>query len=113
MHIDFVQEDELVTARLLGRLDTSTYEEVTDSLLQKFAKTQVPVVIDLADTGLISSAVLRVLLKCAKTLKKQGRALALCCANPQNLEVLEISGFLTIMAHFNTVEDARSNVLVD
>ena len=64
------------------------------------------IVIDFAQTSYISSAGLRVLLKTAKTLHQKSGKLALCGANEQILEVLEMSGFLTMMQHHKNLDAA-------
>ncbi|MBM4202465.1 MAG: STAS domain-containing protein, partial [Gammaproteobacteria bacterium] len=63
-------------------------------------------IVDFSQTEYVSSAGLRVLLKATKQLMQVGGALALCHANPQVREILDISGFVMIMPCYATFEDA-------
>jgi anti-sigma B factor antagonist len=58
----------------------------------------------------MSSAGLRVILKTASRLQEKDGALALCNANEQIVEVLEISGFLDILQYSSSPHDAAAAV---
>ena len=81
-----------------GRLDTGTSPAAEQLIGQAIADGETRILVDFAGTQYISSAGLRVLLKTAKQLKQLGGAFALCNANEQIREVLEVSGFAAIMA---------------
>ena len=110
MDIAFEEEDGVTTALLQGRLDTNTSPQAGEELMARVNSNTQGLVINLSETVFISSSGLRILLQCAKLMKRQDRKLALCCANEQNLEVLEISGFLTLMDHHATLESALTAV---
>ena len=97
---------DVTVASPVGRLDTTTSPEAQASIDESIDGGGVKIVIDFAQTSYISSAGLRVLLKTAKTLHQKSGKLALCGANEQILEVLEMSGFLTMMPHHKTLDAA-------
>ncbi len=88
------------------RLDTNNSPEVADAITEKIQGGEDKVVFDLGRTDYISSAGLRVILVTAKLLKPKNGKMALCNANDQILEVLEISGFNSIVKHFDNLEKA-------
>jgi anti-sigma B factor antagonist len=88
-----------------GRLDTNTAPEAEKMLVDRIKGGMNCVVIDFTKTDYISSAGLRVILKAAKLLKNSGK-IALCNANAQIFEVLELSGFLTLLTHSDNLEAA-------
>lgn len=92
------------------RLDTNNSPEVSEKLLKKIDDGELKIVFDFSDTDYISSAGLRIILVVAKLLKPAKGRLALCNANDQILEVLEISGFESIARHFNSLDDATAYV---
>jgi anti-anti-sigma regulatory factor len=52
---------------------------------------------------------LRVILKAAKLVRADGK-IALCNSNAQIHEVLEISGFLDMLDHYGSLEEAMQSV---
>ena len=67
-------------------------------------------VVDFSKTDYISSAGLRVLLKAAKLLTEKKGSFALCNGNEQIEEVLEISGFLSMLTYCKKLDEAMSKV---
>lgn len=90
-----------------GRLDTHTSPEAEQLITTAIDAGETRVLVDFSKTDYISSAGLRVLLKATKHLKQAGGTFGLCNANDQIREVLEISGFATIMPCYATLEDAQ------
>ena len=88
------------------RLDTNNSPEVAEKITEKIQEGEQKVVFDLGRTDYVSSAGLRVILVTAKLLKQKNGKMALCKANDQILEVLEISGFLSIVKHLGNLEEA-------
>ena len=64
---------------------------------------------DFSQTQYISSAGLRVLLVAAKSLKKTGGQIALCCLNEFVHEVFETTGFTRIFRIYHSQEEALKN----
>lgn len=92
------------------RLDTNTSPEVVDEITKKIEEGERKVIIDFGETDYVSSAGLRVILVVAKLLKPAEGKMALCNANDQILEVLEISGFHSIVKYFDNLEAATEFV---
>ena len=92
-----------------GRLDTNNHAEAEALVLAHISSGEEKVIFDFSKTDYISSAGLRVVLVTAKKVRAKG-ALALCNANEQVGEVLEISGFLDVMQHFDSLQEALAFV---
>lgn len=88
------------------RLDTNNSPEVEETITEKIQDGEEKVVFDLGRTDYVSSAGLRVILVTAKLLKLKNGKMALCNANDQILEVLEISGFHSIVKHLDSLDEA-------
>jgi len=100
------QQDDVTIAMPGERLDTATAPEAETELTAQVDAGATRVVVDFSKTAYISSAGLRALLKVAKVLKEKSGKLALCNANEQIHEVLDITGFLTILSYCETLEEA-------
>ena len=88
------------------RLDTNNSPEVAETITEKIKDGEEKVVFDFGRTDYVSSAGLRVILVTAKLLKPKNGKMALCNANDQILEVLDISGFHSIVKHFSSLDKA-------
>lgn len=88
-----------------GRLDTNNHAEAESLVLAHVETGTERVIFDFSKTDYISSAGLRVVLVAAKRVRAGG-AIALCNANEQVGEVLEISGFLDVIQHFDSLQAA-------
>lgn len=98
MQISVAKAGEQMVAVISGRLDTATAQAAEDILLPLVENGSV--IADLAEVGYVSSAGLRVLLKAAKQARLTGARFALCGLHQPVREVLEISGFDTMMQIF-------------
>ena len=96
-----------------ARMDTGSSPEIVEKLTEKIQNGSLKVVFDLSKAEYVSSAGLRVVLVIAKLLKPAGGKLALCNSNDQILEVLEISGFHSIVRYFDDLDAAVEFVLGD
>jgi anti-sigma B factor antagonist len=92
------------------RLDTNNSPEVAKKITEKIEGGERKVIFDFNETAYISSAGLRVILVAAKLLKPAEGKMALCNANDQILEVLEISGFHAIVKYFDNLDAAKEFV---
>jgi anti-sigma B factor antagonist len=88
------------------RLDTNTSPDVEKVIKEKIQGGEHKVIFDFGQTDYVSSAGLRVILVTAKLLKQKNGKFALCNANDQILEVLEISGFQAIVKHLGNLDEA-------
>lgn len=105
MDISISTHDDILVMNLNGKLDTSTAPKVeaeTVKQIENFKK----IIINLQNTSFVSSAGLRVFLATAKRLAAAGGKLRICHANEVVLEILEISGFTTILDIRPTAEEA-------
>jgi len=93
-----------------GRLDTNTSPEAEELITDAIVSGETRVVMDFSKTDYISSAGLRVILKTAKLLKPMNGAVTLCNANEQIHEVLEISGFLSMINLLGSLDEALSTI---
>ena len=92
-----------------GRLDTNTSPEVEQAVIDAVESGETKMVFDFSKTEFISSAGLRVILKAAKILKPKNGSVSLCNSNEQIDEVLEISGFLTMIKCHDSIDAAISD----
>jgi len=104
------KQNDVIIAMPGKRLDTSTAPETETDLFAEIEAEGSRLVIDFSETSYISSAGLRVLLKMAKALKQKNGSLALCNANEQIHEVLEISGFLGMLTYCADLAEAVATV---
>ena len=93
-----------------ARLDSNSSPEVGDRLTSEIESGVLRIVFDFSETEYISSAGLRVLLMAAKLFQPTDGKLALCNANDQIVEVLDISGFFDIFKYFDDLESATEFV---
>ncbi len=102
-----IAEQEGVLVAMPGtRLDTNNSSEAESILLESIQNNKTRIIIDFSKTDYISSAGLRIILKTARLLKEKEGSFAMCQANEQILEVLEISGFLEIIDYFPSFKEA-------
>jgi anti-anti-sigma factor len=85
----------VVTAR--GRLDGSTSQAFSARLESLLAKAEPRLVLDCAGIDFMSSAGLRVVLTVLKRVKAANGRFALCAVQPPVREVLEITGFTSML----------------
>ena len=104
------KKSEVIVVMPDDQLDTNTSPEAEKMLMAQIDAGETRIVIDFSKTDYMSSAGLRVILKTASLLQQQGGGFALCNANEQIVEVLEISGFLEIVNYFSSLEDAVTAV---
>jgi len=93
-----------------GQIHSANAAEIEAQLNAQVQAGEHKVLIDMSDLAFISSAGLRVLLVLAKRLKQEGGKLVLCALNPQVLEVMEISGFLSILTTVGTRDEALARL---
>ena len=109
MSVEFKRGQEVLVASLGSRLDTNNSAEAETLVMEMIDAGELKIVMDLGATEYVSSAGLRVILKAAKILTQKGGRFALCQANDQVSEVLQISGFSSLIRCFATLEEAIDN----
>ena len=100
------EENEVVVIKLVGNLDTNTAPDAETEINQWLEKQSKKMVVSLKETKYVSSAGLRVFLATAKKMTAAGGAVKFCSPNEVVKEILDISGFSTILDVKATVEEA-------
>jgi anti-anti-sigma factor len=106
MSVLFSKSEGILVAIPDGRLDTSNAAEAEQQIVEQIEAGEGKIAVDFSKTNYISSAGLRIILKAAKLLKQKGGSIVLCNANEQIHEVLEISGFLTMLNCTDSLDEA-------
>lgn len=91
-----------------GRLDGVTSKTLDAHLNEQFAAGVSRLVLDLAKVDYVSSFGLRLVLLAAKKLNGPGKRFGVCCLTENVRQTFTISGFSSIIAIHDTVEDAVS-----
>jgi anti-sigma B factor antagonist len=96
---------------LNGRLETTTSGDTSDEIVRIIKAPNHKIIINLEGVEYISSAGLRVILTASKLLQSSRGELKLCSSNDQVKEVLETSGFNSLLNIYNNEKDAMSAFL--
>ncbi|HZO45305.1 MAG TPA: STAS domain-containing protein [Xanthobacteraceae bacterium] len=106
MEITARHRGDILVLDMTGRLDTSTSGRAHDAIVD-FAKTQPKrVILNLDELDYVSSAGLRVILTLAKLLQSSSGEMKICHANGSVHEVLQTSGFNSLIKIFDDEEAA-------
>ncbi len=97
MEIKTRDADGIVVVDLSGKLDTQTSGPASEELTRIAQGDRMRILVNLENVEFVSSAGLRVLLRLAKTLGATDGVLKICCASGVVKEVMEISGFGTLL----------------
>ena len=89
--------NDVVVVKLLGNLDTNTAPDAEAEINNWLNEGTQKMIISLEQTNYVSSAGLRIFLATAKKITASGGVLKLCGANDVVQEILDISGFSTIL----------------
>ncbi len=95
MEIKQTLEGTTLTMKIIGRLDASNAQELTNALNASLDGVK-ELIFDLADLKYVASAGLRALLIAQKRMNKQG-SMKLCHVDETVMEVLEMTGFADLM----------------
>lgn len=110
MEIKFEEINEVSVVSISGSLDTNTAPEAETTINNMIDDGKNKIVIDLENTEYVSSAGLRVFLGTAKKLMGVGGAVKLSTPNDVVMEILEMSGFTSILDVRKTKTDAIDNM---
>ncbi len=97
MEVKIREINDVQVVDLIGNLDTGTSPEAETEISKLLDEGVKKIIINLEKTDYLSSSGLRVFLGTAKKLMATGGAVKLCCPNDVVKEILEISGFTTIL----------------
>ena len=116
LEIKTSETNKVVVVNLIGNLDTNTAPDAESEINNLLEKGTQKMVINLEETRYISSAGLRIFLITAKKITASGGVVKFCCPNEVVQEILDISGFNTILDVKKTEEEPWSpceNYLID
>ena len=106
LEIKVKNENAVVIIQLVGNLDTNTAPDAEAEINKWLGEGSKKMVINLKETKYVSSAGLRIFLATAKKMTAAGGAVKFCCPNEIVKEILDISGFSTILDVRDSEEDA-------
>jgi anti-sigma B factor antagonist len=109
MEVTQDRRDNVMVLAIKGRLDSGTSADFEAQLLGLVRSGENRLILDLRELDYISSSGLRVLLKAAKELKQTKGRISLCRAKDYVREVFEMSGFISFLPIFGTVDEGLKN----
>ena len=95
MEIEKIIQEQKLTVKISGRLDTVTAPQLEDELKESLDGIQ-DLLLDFSDLNYISSAGLRVLLSTQKKMNKQGN-MQICGVNETVMEIFDVTGFSDVL----------------
>jgi anti-sigma B factor antagonist len=105
------QSDNVKVVSIVGSLDALTAPELGAFIEKQLAAGFVNLVADLAGLAYTSSAGLRVLLNTVKETRQRGGDLRLAAIQEKVNEVLDLSGFTSILKCYTDVEQAVASFM--
>jgi anti-anti-sigma factor len=106
MDIKSRQQGNVLVVDMAGRLDTSTSGGAYDATMSLAKGGPKRVILDLSKLDYVSSAGLRIILTFAKFLQAAGAEMRICNPQPPVREVLEASGFNSLIKIFDDEKTA-------
>ena len=110
LEIKVTNENDVVIIGLVGSLDTNTAPEAETVFNHWLAEDTKKMVVNLEETKYVSSAGLRVFLATTKKITAAGGAVKFCSPNEVVKEILDISGFTSILDVKASFEEAISSL---
>jgi anti-anti-sigma factor len=101
-----IQQEE-ATIQIIGRIDTTNFNEFENAINDLFQKQVKHLFLDCSDLDYISSSGLRVFLTSKKTVASIGGSFNLYAMQPGIREIFDISGFSTIFSISPNLETAK------
>jgi anti-anti-sigma factor len=105
MQIEETMQNNTCVVRVTGRLDATTAPELDQAVTQIIGQGKHKMAFDLTHLEYVSSAGLRIFLVVAKKLKVLNGELSLAGLQGNIKEVLEISGFPSILPCYDSMDD--------
>jgi len=106
--VEIIEEiqDDINIYQLKGRLDSNTSQGLEEKLFQAISDGSKRMIVDFKDLNYISSDGIRVILICAKAIKREEGQIMLCCMRDYVKEVFEIAGLGSLLPVVGTMDDA-------
>jgi anti-anti-sigma factor len=105
MNIEETMQNDTCVVRVTGRLDATTAPELDQAVIQIIDQGKHKMAFDLTQLEYVSSAGLRTFLVVAKKLKGLNGELSLAGLQGNIKEVLEISGFPSILPCYDSMDE--------
>ncbi len=96
MEVKITEKDNVMTAALVGRLDTAVSQEVATALQPLVDNAQKTLVLDCKDLAYISSSGLRIFLTVRKAAAAKGGKVIVRDITPEIRQVFMMTGFLNL-----------------
>jgi stage II sporulation protein AA (anti-sigma F factor antagonist) len=106
MQIETRKVNDMLIVDMSGRLDSHAAGDARDRMVAIAQGADHHVVLNLAKLGYVSSAGLRVIIQAAKLLQVNRGTLTICSAVGGVRDVLETSGFPSLLKIYDTEQDA-------
>jgi len=106
MELNINENNGVQVIKISGNLDTNTSPEAESTINNLINEGKDKMIVDLSETGFVSSAGLRVFLSTAKQVTAKGGAVKFCGANEVVQEILDISGFSGILDVKSSLDEA-------
>ena len=110
MEIKVTEVNDIIVISLEGKLDSTTAPKAEEAINVHIEKKVPKMVVSLKETSYVSSAGLRVFLATAKKMTASGGAVKFCCPNDIVQEILDISGFSSILDVKPTQDEAINEI---
>ncbi len=92
-----------------GRLDAAGTRPFEEEWKRHIAAGHTRILVDLAETRYVSSNGLRTLLAAARTAKKHGGVVKLCCLSSRLVDIFEMAGFDRVFEVYPTRDEATQS----
>lgn len=106
MDVTIDSRGDVAVVAIAGSIDAMTSPRLTEVLSEQLENGTVKIVADLREVDYTSSAGLRSMLASLKESRRLGGDFRLAAVQAPVFRVLEMSGFTTILKHFQTVGEA-------
>jgi anti-anti-sigma factor len=106
MEVRFEEREDALVVAVAGSIDALNAEDLEQAIEAKIAVGSVRIIADLSGVTFVSSTGLRALLVAVKRSRTEGGDFRIAAASGSVQQVLELSGFTSILKTFETVEQA-------
>lgn len=110
MQIDTFLQDGITVIKLTGRMDATTVSLFNEECQKQLGTGAGRFIIDLEGIEYISSAGLRGVLTMGKACKAAKAALAFCSMQSMVADMFKLSGFMSILKVYGTLEEALAGM---
>jgi anti-sigma B factor antagonist len=109
MEIHVNEHTSATVVAISGSLDALTSADFSSFMSGQIERGQSQLIVDLSQVDYMSSAGLRAILAVLKEARQQGGDLRLAVAQPGVEKILKLSGFMSILKFYPTVDEALSS----